>query len=75
MSIHMMVCLCHLKTKSHFGRNNIVLNVKFQFAGELRGFAHCVCFFLFVCRVLRFRTQIILNTEKHSLFIFCYIEG
>ncbi len=34
-------------------RNNIVLNVKFHFAGELRGFAHCVCFFGFVCRVLR----------------------
>ncbi len=34
-------------------RNNIVLNVKFYFAGELRGFAHCVCFFGFVCRVLR----------------------
>ena len=34
-------------------RNNIVLNVKFHFAGELRGFAHCVCVFWFVCRVLR----------------------
>ena len=34
-------------------RNNIVLNVKFHFAGELRGFAHCVCVFWFVFRVLR----------------------
>jgi len=35
----MMVCVCHLKTKYHF-ENNIVLNVKFHFAGELRGFAY-----------------------------------
>jgi len=26
---------------------NIVLNVKFHFAGELRGFANCVCVFRF----------------------------
>jgi len=33
--------------------DNIVLNVKFHFAGELRGFANCVSVFRFVCRVLR----------------------
>jgi len=32
---------------------DIVLNVKFHFALELRGFADCVCVFRFVCRVLR----------------------
>jgi len=32
---------------------NIVLNAKFHFALELRGFADCVWVFRFVCRVLR----------------------
>ncbi len=48
----MFVCVIW-KQNPILRRNNIVLNVKFHFAGELRGFAHCVCFFGFVCRVLR----------------------
>lgn len=27
----------------HLRGSNIVLNVKFHFAGEFRGFVHCVC--------------------------------
>ena len=47
-------------------RNNIVLNVKFHFAGELRGFAHCVCDFWFVCRVLRVWGMLSENVCKQS---------
>lgn len=47
-------------------RNNIVLNVKFHFAGELRGFAHCVCVFWFVCRVLRIWGMLSENVCKQS---------
>jgi len=47
-------------------RNNIVLNVKFHFAGELRGFANCVCVFRFVCRVLRIRGILSENVCKQS---------
>ena len=47
-----MVCVS-FENNTILRRNNIVLNVKFQFAGEFRGFAHCVCVFWFVCRVLR----------------------
>lgn len=32
---------------------NIVLSLKFHFAGELRGFIYCVCDFGFVFRVLK----------------------
>ncbi len=51
MSIWWFVCVIW-KQNPILRRNNIVLTVKFHFAGELRGFAHCV-FFGFVCRVLR----------------------
>ena len=47
-------------------RNNIVLNVKFHFAGELRGFAHCVCVFWFVYRVLRVWGMLSGNVSKQS---------
>ena len=53
--------LCGIwKQNTILRRNNIVLKVNFHYAGELRGFAHCVCvcvcvcvLLLFVCRVLR----------------------
>jgi len=47
-------------------RNNIVLNVKFHFAGELRGFANCVCVFRFVCRILRIWGILSENVCKQS---------
>ena len=47
-------------------RHNIVLNVKFHFAGGLRGFAHYVCDFWFVCRVLRAWGMLSENVCKQS---------
>jgi len=44
----------------------IVLNVKFHFALELRGFADCVSVFRFVCRVLRVWGTLAGNVCKQS---------
>lgn len=48
MSIY-LVCVHFWKLNTIF-RTNIVLNVKFHFAGELRSFAQCVC----VCVCIEF---------------------
>lgn len=46
MSIHLMFCVS-FENNTILRRNNI-LKVKFHFAGELRGFDHCVCFVEFL---------------------------